>query len=167
MKRTIVVLLLTTVLAVAEEVRTFETTFTGMFTDVYVRTSFAHNYGDRIDCVVFKGRELTYGEATEVVLPEFGWNDPDKRLLLGRAWAEELAFPGYQILEEENATVRLVGEFSPPRSEVLPDGTFRYTAWTMQMVGRTPGGVVRQQAEIDPQAKMTTKMIGGEEFDFR
>ena len=166
MKKAILAVLLTTVL-VGAETRTFETTFTGLFTDVHVRYSFAHNYGDMLDSVVFRGRELKYGEATEVVLPEFGWDDPEKRLMLGRAWAEELAFPGYRILEKENANVRVVGEFFPPRSELLPDGTFRYTAWTMLEVGREPGGVAVQQAEIDSEAKMTVKMLSGEEATSR
>lgn len=129
--------------------------FYEVFPGVGLLTQFAHDYGDRLVKVTYQGVEYEPSQATAAVLPLHGWNDPSRRLRLGEAWAREMAFPGFRVLTNEPAAFTSGAPFTAPKSEILPDGTFRYTAWTEQTTGRNPGGLLLQQAEIDAEARMS------------
>lgn len=134
--------------------------FYSLFPGVSVRTSFAHDYGEMFDAVTFEGQEYTAQEAAAILLPRFGWADSANRLRLGTAWANEVVLFGSELVEKQPE----VDGKSNSSAEILPDGTFRYTVWTVSMRGRSPGSeFTRWQVEITPQAEVRTAALESED----
>lgn len=118
-----------------------------------VMTTFAHDYGDMLYKVSYEGEEYSPSEATAKVLPKLNWSSRSDKVELGTAWVKVFALHGSQVLEAGDR--RLASEEEAPRAEILPDGTFRYTAWVVVMSGREPGTFVyKKQVEITPDAIM-------------
>ncbi len=156
MKRLTTALVLFLALSLAASALATAISFSAAFPEVSVLKAFAHDYGDRLEKVTYKGVDYTPAEATRPVLMAHGWADPANRVRLGRAWAEEIAFPGDRVLETAPLGFVTSVPFTPPQAELLPDGTFRFTAWFQRLTGREPGGVLRQGVEISTEAEMTT-----------
>ena len=125
--------------------------FQSAFPGVGVLTGFAHDMGDTLEAVTFEQeRYSNIGEATQQLLPRFGWDRPEQRARLGTVWVDRLVFFGSEV--KSSGAGRSV--------ELLDDGTFRYTTWTVSMRGRTPGSQsTRWQVEITPDAQLRTRQL--------
>lgn len=107
-----------------------------------VLTSFAHDLGDAIHSVSYAGREYPVHEATKGVLTAAGWKAREDKLELGEAWVREIVLYGSQVGEG--------------KAELLPDGTFRFTAVAISMQGREPGRhSTRWRVQISPEGDLT------------
>ena len=120
-------------------------------------TEFAHDYGERIAYFTFRGERYQPDEASVKILPQLDWAARSDRLLLGEAWAEEVCLYGWEVLTPSHPGAR---EVPLPKAEILPDGTFRYTATARSMRGRTPGSpTTRWQIEIDLEGRNTQSAL--------
>ena len=113
--------------------------------DVELQTSFAHDYGEILQAVRYHGKDYQPSQATQAILTSVAWSSRDDRRLLGEAWVREVVLFGSTVLERAQPE---------PKSEILPDGTFRFTARVMNLRGRNPGGVSLQRIEISPTAEL-------------
>ena len=121
--------------------------------ELSILTTFAHDYGDSISKVTYKGTDYAPGEATAKILPLLGWPDRVDKLELGVAWAKAFGLYGFEVLTRDHYLYR--DGIAEPVAEFLPDGTFRYTAWVANLRGREPGGVSLRAVEITPEAVLT------------
>jgi hypothetical protein len=129
--------------------------FYSVFPGVSVRTSFAYDYGEMFEAVTFEGQEYTAQEAAVVILPRFGWADTANRIRLGTLWANEVVLFGSELVDSQKLAATWL-----PLTEILPDGTFRYTVWTVSMRGRKPGSEsTRWQVDINPEAQVRTTVL--------
>lgn len=121
--------------------------------DLSYLTTFAHDYGDSIAVFHFRGQTYQPSEASLKILPQLDWAKRPDRLLLGKAWAEEICLYGWEVLTPEHPGAK---DVPAPQAEILPDGTFRYTATARSMRGRNPGSQsTRWQVIIDLEGQIT------------
>jgi hypothetical protein len=158
MSAALLVLLALPVLAFHEESRLME-----LVPGLNIITSFAHDYGERLDRVIFQDKEYKPGEATEKILPTLNWNNRPDKLELGVAWARVFALHGCEVLEKGHYLWK--DDFQEPLAEILEDGTFRYRCCVAKMTGRNPGRIYFKRVEISPQAIMKVTPIGFPEPD--
>lgn len=118
-----------------------------------IRTHFAHDYGEMLDSVSYQGQNYTPQEATEKILPALGWKTRSDKLKLGAAWAKVLGLHGCEVLHKGHYMHK--PEYHEPLAEVLSNGTFRLTAWVVDLRGREPGRIYHKQVEITPESVMT------------
>lgn len=124
-------------------------------------TSFAHDRGDAITVVSFRGTSYQPAEAAEKILPQLEWSTRPDREALGAAWVEEICLHGWDVVKPERPGFEGPPE---PTTEILPDGTFRYTATAISMLGRTPGKHwTRWQFDISPEGKITATALATSE----
>lgn len=128
-------------------------TLQALIPDLEIHTSFAHDYGESLEKVTYKGQEFEPHEATSKILPLLNWRERADKLELGTAWARFFGLYGCDVLSEGHYLHR--EEFDEPVAELLPDGTFRFTAWVADMRGREPGRISYTWVEISPDAVMT------------
>ncbi len=115
-----------------------------------IRTTFAHDYGERLDSIGFQGQFFAPGEATHAILPRVDWLQRSDKLELGVAWAKVFGFHGCELLEKDDPRL---GTALAPHAEFLDNGTFRYQAWAVVMTGREPGRRrILRRVEITPDA---------------
>lgn len=120
--------------------------------DVELHTSFADDYGEVLRKIRYHGKDYEPSQATQAILTSVGWSSREgaDRLLLGEAWVREVVLFGSEVLNREQPQ---------PKSEVLADGTFRFTARVMNLRGREPGGVSLQRIEISPTAEVKVTQL--------
>ena len=129
--------------------------------ELSVLTSFAHDYGDSVASVHFRGTAYEPAEASEKILPLLEWTKRSDREALGAAWVEEICLQGWEIVTPERPGSEGV---AGPTSEILSDGTFRYTATAISMRGRSPGSDwARWQFDITPEGKITSTALAKSE----
>lgn len=111
---------------------------------ISIITSFAHDHGDLLHEIRYQGKAYPPHEATQAILTQVGWAERTDKLQLGEAWARQIALFGNEIVEKQH-----------PKAEILPDGTFRFTALTIYMRGRSPGSQsALYQVDISPNAEL-------------
>jgi len=121
--------------------------------DLFISTSFAHDYGEMLESVTYQGRKFSPQEATKMILPSLGWNTRPDKLELGTAWAKVIGLHGFEVLQQGHYLQRR--EHREPLAEVLPNGTFRLTVWVVDLSGREPGGISHKQVDISSDFVMT------------
>lgn len=128
--------------------------------ELRLRTSFADDYGETLEEVVYDGVSYRPHEATKKVLPQLKWQQRDDRLELSEAWVRTMALHGCEVLEKGHR--RLPEGATGPKVEFLEDGTFQFTGWVMILTGRHPGGVAWRKVTITPEADMKVESQGPE-----
>lgn len=152
--------LLLTVMLIASAAA-FPRKLAALVPELSVMTSFAHDYGDRVESVHFRGTAYKPAEASEKILPLLDWTNRLDREALGAAWVEEICLQGWEIVTPERPGSK---EVPGPTSEILSDGTFRYTATAISMTGRSPGSEwARWQFDITPEGKITQTVLAKSE----
>ena len=121
--------------------------------DLHLLTSFAHDHGDMLHKVQFRGQEYPPHEATRRVLTAVGWADRKDKVKLGEAWVREIVLFGLEVVEGK----QLQAVSPAPTSELLEDGTYRFTALVVSMRGRQPSrDHYFYKVEISPNAELKT-----------
>ncbi len=125
---------------------------------VILHTSFAHNYGDMLVKVEYKGKFYEPREAANAILPQIGWDVPEDRENLAMAWIEQVELADLTILRKVPDDFP-ASQFHTPKVQRFTDGSVEVTVWVKEPIGMVPVDQYRQlhfEINADGQLKADT-----------
>jgi hypothetical protein len=128
---------------------------------VTIVTGFAHDRGDMLEYVEYKGKKYEPDQAANAIIPKLGWEDQSKREDIAWAWVVNVCTVGSTVLREKPKEFeQSKTEFETPKVHLFEDGSVEVVLWYREPVGMVPGHHYSKRSYgFSPEGKLTVTAL--------